>query len=367
MTSIQTLSRHVPTATRAAVVAVTVLTVLLAGCDKKDKEKPATQTAARVNKEEITVHQINFVLQQQRALAPDQAASASKQVLERLIDQELALQKAAEQRIDRDPKVVQQIEAARRDIVARAYLEKIGSGAPKPAAEEIKAYYDANPALFSARRIYSLQELAIEAKPDQIEELKAKLAAAKDMPAFIEYLKANSIRFAGNQAVRPAEQLPLASLGTISRMKDGQAVFNTTPTGANVIVLAGSRSQPVDEARAKPAIEQYLLNERKRKVIADDLKALRTAAKVEYVGEFTKTAEDMKADAAKEKAAALEVKASKSALTGTASSAPPIIPITPMASSPLMGGAASAPVLVPVQAASIPSGKNLDSGIKGLK
>lgn len=369
MTSIQTRSRHLPSATRAAVVAVTVLTVLLAGCGKKDekKDKPATQTAARVNKEEITVHQINFVLQQQRALAPDQAASASKQVLERLIDQELALQKAAEQKIDRDPKVVQQIEAARRDIVARAYLEKIGAGAPRPTPEEIKAYYEANPALFKERRVYNLQELNIEAKPDQYDSLKAALAAAKDITAYVEYLKANNIRFAANQAVRPAEQLPLASLGTISKMKDGQAIFNTTPNGAVVIVLAASRSQPVDEARAKPAIEQFLLNERKRKVIADDLKALRTAGKVEYVGEFTKTAEEMKADAEREKAAALEVKASKSVLTGTASSAPPIIPITPMASSPLMGGAASAPILVPVQAASIPSGKNLDSGIKGLK
>ena len=367
MTSIQTLSRHMPTASRAAVVAVTVLTVLLAGCNKKDKDKPATQTAARVNKEEITVHQINFVLQQQRALAPEQAASASKQVLERLIDQELALQKAAEQKIDRDPKVVQQIEAARRDIVARAYLEKIGSGAPKPAPEEVKAYYEANPALFKERRIYSLQELSIEAKPEQLDELKAKLSAAKDVAAFVDYLRANNVRFAGNQAVRPAEQLPLASLGTISKMKDGQAVFNATPTGAVVIILVGSRGQPVDEARAKPAIEQFLLNERKRKVIADDLKALRTAAKLEYVGEFTKSAEDMKADAEKEKAAALEVKASKSALTGTASSAPPIIPITPMASSPLMGDAASAPILVPVQAASAPTGKTLDSGIKGLK
>ena len=72
---------------------VTVAAVL-AGCGDKKKEKPASQTAAKVNKEEITVHQINFVLQQQRGLAPEQAASASKQVLERLIDQELSMQKA---------------------------------------------------------------------------------------------------------------------------------------------------------------------------------------------------------------------------------------------------------------------------------
>ena len=116
---------------RTVALAVAVGATLLAGCGDK-KEKPASQTAARVNKEEITVHQINFVLAQQRALPADQAASASRAALERLIDQELALQKASDQKLDRDPRVVQQIEAARRDIISRAYLEKIGEGAPKP-------------------------------------------------------------------------------------------------------------------------------------------------------------------------------------------------------------------------------------------
>ncbi|MES2101653.1 MAG: EpsD family peptidyl-prolyl cis-trans isomerase, partial [Pseudomonadota bacterium] len=242
----------------AGMAAMIAATLVVAGCgDKKDKEKPASQTAAKVNKEEITVHQINFVLQQQRGLAPEQAASASKQVLERLIDQELALQKAQDQKLDRDPRVVQQLEASRRDIVARAYVEKIAAGAPKPSPAEIKVYYDAHPALFKERRVYNLQELAIQAKPEQVPELQAKLAAAKDVPDFVNYLKANDFKYGANQAVRAAEQLPLASVDKFAQMKDGQTIFTATPAGAQVVILAGSRSQPVDEARAAPAIEQF--------------------------------------------------------------------------------------------------------------
>ena len=270
---------------RLGLVTLVAVATLLAACGDK-KEKVASQTAAKVNKAEVTVHQINFVLQQQRNLRPEQADAASRQVLERLIDQELALQKADDLKLDRDPRVVQQLEAAKREIIARAYLEKVGEAATKPTPEEIKKYYDEKPALFKERRIYSLQEIGIEARPDQVAMLREKLGASKNINEFVEFLKANDFKFNGNQAVRAAEQLPLQSLDMIAKMSDGQAMMNQAANGVQVLVLAGSRSQPVSEEQARPAIEQFLLNERKRKLVEDDVKAMRGAAKIEYVGKF---------------------------------------------------------------------------------
>ena len=340
-------------AMQVAVVAIASL-VLLAGCGdkKKDKDKPASQTAAKVNKEEITVHQINFVLQQQRGLPPEQAASASKQVLERLIDQELAIQKAQDQKLDRDPRIVQQLEAARRDIIARAYIEKIGSGAPKPSPAEIKAYYDAHPALFKDRRVYNLQEISVEATAEQIPVLQAQLASAKAVPDFVNYLKANNFKFGANQAVRAAEQLPLASLDKFAAMKDGQSIFNAVGKGVQIIVLAASRSQPIDEARATPAIEQFLLNERKRKVVEDDLKALRGAAKVEYVGDYAK-------------GGAREVTPPPPA----ASEAPPLTSIAPVMPAGSIPAAAPQIEVEPIntQPVSAPTTNVLEKGMKGFK
>ena len=263
--------------------------VQLAACGEK-KDAVATQAAAKVNKQEITVHQINFALQQQRGLKPEQADAASRQILERLIDQELAVQKAEELKLDREPRVVQQIEAVKREIIARAYLEKVSEAAAKPTAEEIKKFYAEKPALFSERRVYTLQEIAIEAKPEQHVMLRDRLAAAKNVNEFLEFLKTNDFRFTGNQAVRSAEQLPLANLDAFARMKDGQAILSTTPQGLQVVVLAGSRTQPVPEDQARGVIEQYITNDRKRKLMEDDVKAMRTAAKISYAGKFAEAA-----------------------------------------------------------------------------
>lgn len=333
--------RPLPRALIARLAAAGALALVLAGCGDEAKDKPATQTAAKVNKEEITVHQINFVLEQQRRAVPeDRAASASRVVLERLIDQELAVQKAEEQKLDRDPRVMQQLAAARRDIIARNYVERIAAGAPKPSPEEVKKYYEEHPALFAQRRIYTLQEIKIESKPEQVEELRAKLAAAKNVNEFVNFLRGAGYEFSADQAVRAAEQLPIATLPVFSKMEDGQALINPTPKGATVLVLAASRSQPLSEDAARPYIEQFLLNERRRKVVADDLKALRATADIAYVGAFA-------ADRPASAPSLLEVSERKSPLVATPASAPEILPVRP--------------------AASAPSGSVLDRGLQGLQ
>jgi hypothetical protein len=265
--------RAVPKALRWVAVAVASAALLSACGDKQEKEKPATQTAAKVNKEEITVHQINAVLSQQRGLKPEQTDEAGRRVLERLIDQELAVQKAAELKVDRDPRVLQ-----------------AGEGAPQPSPEEIKKYYDEHPALFKERRVYQLQEVGIEAPAEQMAAIGARLKAAKNANEFVEYLKANNVKYVTNQAVRAAEQIPMAALPTVAKLKDGEAMLTPTPTGASVVFLAASRAQPVDEERASKAIATYLLNERKRKLITDDVKALRGSAKIEYAGKYAASA-----------------------------------------------------------------------------
>ncbi len=267
---------------------VALFSLSLVGCGNERKDRPASQVAAKVNREEISVHQVNHVMQRQTGLKPEQIAEASRHALERLIDQELVIQKASETRIERDPAVLQSLDVARREIVAHAYLDKLGERAPKASAEEIKNYYNERPELFGARRVYSFQELIIEAPASQAEPLEAKFKSTKSVAEFVSYLQDQEMRFESDQTVRAAEQLPLIHLRKIAQLKDGEAIVTPTPNGVQVIVLLNSRSQPVSEERARAPIEQFLTNERKRKLAEDEVKALRSSAKVEYVGEFAK-------------------------------------------------------------------------------
>jgi len=135
--------------------------VLATGCDKKDDtKKVSTQVAARVNADEITVHQVNDVLARSPNITPEAAAQAKREILDRLIDQQLAKQKAIENKLDRSPKVMRNIEAARSEILARAFQEHVAASLTKPAPVEVHEYYKQHPELFAQRKVFNLEELA---------------------------------------------------------------------------------------------------------------------------------------------------------------------------------------------------------------
>ncbi len=262
----------------------------LTACGNKDDKKAATQVAAKVGSEEISVHQINQILSRTNTAGASQAQvqAMSREVLEKLIDQQLAVDQAMEGKLHRSPEVVAQIEASRRDILARAYLQKLVAGLSKPSPEELRKYYLEHPQLFSARRIFNVQEIVVASAPGLAEQLRAFAASNKPITEVANWLKSKDIKFDGGSATRAAEQIPLERLPQISALKDGQSLVTESPRSITLLRIASSQLSPIAEAAALPRIEQFLTNQRASAAVAADIKKLRTDTKISYMGEFAK-------------------------------------------------------------------------------
>lgn len=271
-----------------ALLPVVVAATLAAGCgDKSKSEGKASQAAARVDGSEITVHQINQVLERQPGLRPEQADAAGRQVLEGLIDQQLAVAKAEEQKLDRDPQVLALLEATRRNILARTYMEKASvAGTTPPTGDEVRKYFDAKPALFSQRKVYALQEFTVPATPEQSKALIEKLKTLRSAGEYAEAIKAAGLKFNTNQVTQGAEGLPMAIVEPLSKISNGESLFLTAKDGFKALLVIASKDQPVGFEQAKPAIEQYLTVERRREFAQKAMKDMRAAAKIEYIGKF---------------------------------------------------------------------------------
>lgn len=286
-----------------------LIVALMVGCgNKKDGavagEKGPSQVAAKVNGTELTVHQINYALQRIPNLDKDQSRAASLQVVRNMVDQELLVQKAVEDKLDRDPTVVQSLDAARRQILAEAYMSrKLGIPA-EPSDAEVSDYFNKHPELFSNRKVYRLQEISIKAPKDKHDAIRAQMGASKTLNDFGAWLKAENLPAKAAQGVKPAEQLPLEILPKLAQMSDGQAMVVNSPDGLLVIVVAGSRAQPVTLEQAKPAIVRVLQTQVRQKAAKAELDALKAAAKIEYAGEFADAGKKVAAAAAPAKPAA---------------------------------------------------------------
>lgn len=276
----------------STVVLATMLTAGLAACGDKEGVKDATQVAAKVGSEEISVHQINQVLGRSNTngATKESVQAASRQVLERLIDQQLAVDQATELKLHRSPEVVTQLEAMRREVLARAYIQQVVSALPKITPDEVKKYYAEHPALFAERRVFAVQEIQVPDATSVLTELRSMAEAGKSIEEVANLLKARNVKFRGGSATRAAEQIPLELLPKVHALKDGQSLVLNAGSGATYLRIDSSRLAPVTEAVATPGIEQFLNNRRSSESVAADIKRLREATSITYVGDFAKTA-----------------------------------------------------------------------------
>jgi EpsD family peptidyl-prolyl cis-trans isomerase len=277
----------------------------VSGCGKKEEAKPTSQVVAKVNADEITVSQVNGVLaraQGAQNAAPEAIDKAKREILDKLIDQQIAKQKAIELKLDRSPAIMQAIEGARNEILARAYYDRVAAAQPKPTPEEVKKYYADHPELFSQRRIFNIEEIATLNTNGLAAKLREQVAKARTMQDVASWLKSNDIKFSGDRAARPAEALPLELLPTLQKLKDGEMTVVESGPRLNVYRVAASQAAPVNEATASTRIQQFLFNKRASAAVADDMKALKDKADVTYLGEFAggAAAAEAKAKAAAE-------------------------------------------------------------------
>lgn len=262
----------------------------LAACGKESDKKPATQVAAKVNGEEITVHQVNAVLARAPQGAQEMAAQAKHEALERLVEQQLAMQQALHRKLDRTPTVQFAIDAARREILARAYVDHVIATQPKPTEEEGRKYFTAHPELFSQRRVYVLEEIVATMDDAAAAALRERVAKARSLKDVADWLAAQRIPFAPNRVVRAAEQIPLEILPKVYVARAGDVFIIENRNVRQVVRLVESRLEPVDEATAMPRIMQFLSNRRAKEAADAEIKQLKASAEIEYTGEFKSVA-----------------------------------------------------------------------------
>jgi EpsD family peptidyl-prolyl cis-trans isomerase len=271
---------------RAPLIVALSLCVTLAACEQPTSNANE-KIVATVGGELITENELNQALSRLGPHNEAVAAEVRSKVLEALIDQRLVAEAAKSTGLDKQPDVVRALQQVQRQVLFDAYMERIYKDMPKPTDAEINDYYSLHPELFSARKLYRIQEIELRMPSTRLAEVEARLKQDRSLATFSDWLKAQEIESKSGVGVKPAEQIPGVLLAQIKDMKDGQVtVLATGPESISVLQVLGSQAQPVTLEQARAAIERVVQSTKRKTLLGTELNKLRGQGKIEYASGF---------------------------------------------------------------------------------
>jgi EpsD family peptidyl-prolyl cis-trans isomerase len=276
----------------ASMMVATVLTVILSACEPPmNAAKEAI--VATVGDDAIGEAELNRAVSRLGKLDEAESAQARGKVLEALIDQRLVSGAARSIKLDMEPEVALALQQAQRQVLVEAYMERLFKDMAQPSDSEINDYYTRHPELFSARRVYRIQELDLQLASARLPEVEARLKQSRDLADFADWLRSQGIDGKAGVVVKPAEQIPPAVLARLGDMKDGQVtLLATEPERVSVLQLQGSQAQPVSLEQARGAIERVLQGEKRKAMVETEIKKLRSSGKISYSSGFAPAVPD---------------------------------------------------------------------------
>ncbi|RFO97989.1 peptidyl-prolyl cis-trans isomerase, EpsD family [Rhodoferax lacus] len=258
--------------------------LLAAGCGNKDPM--AAQVVATVDGADINLRQLNEMLAKTPDITPENISHAKTEILGTLVEQQLAVNLAITNKLDRKPEVANAIEASRREILARAAMDQLAADLAPVGEEEAKRYYAEHPALYAERRIFTLQEIVLKKSTPGMDKLRAQVGTAKRMEEVAAWLKDKKVDFQTTEGTRAAEQIPMEVLTKLQRFKDGQMGLIEGRDAYTVVRLVSSIAQPIAASKILPAITAFLSNQHAAATIKQAKLDMKKNAKLEYFGEF---------------------------------------------------------------------------------
>jgi EpsD family peptidyl-prolyl cis-trans isomerase len=241
-------------------------TLLLSGCHKE----PKGQIVAIVNGDEISLQELNTELGGVNIPEGVNRDALRKQVLQRLIDRKLIVQKAREQGIDKTPEYVSQQRRADENLLVAMLGRKIAQTVPMPADSEITQYIADNPSQFGGRERLLLDQIQFQAPKDVKKLMVLKDAHTLDQVA--AGVQGLGLSFSRGKGVIDTGRLDPQLMGMINKLPPGEPFVlpsngqyvasvivgrDPTPTPANIAKLGAAemvrRKELVAESKAQVA------------------------------------------------------------------------------------------------------------------
>jgi EpsD family peptidyl-prolyl cis-trans isomerase len=259
----------------AAVVALTATS--LAGCDKVKGllgRKPSGQVVATVNGEEITTLELRSQMGGFASRDPEVMKRAQQAALNQLILQDLVVQEAKKEKLDKSVDYNLQVERGKKAVLAQLFQRRLVQTVTVPNRSDADAFIAAHPEMFANRQVLVVDQVVARPKkmdPEKFRPLKTldeiKSALDSDNSPYQENVATLDSATADPRLMQQIAKLPSNEVFVVPQ--NGAFIFNH---------VREVRTLPVRGDAAVAIATQFLQQQRAREAVAKRLEAIRTSA-----------------------------------------------------------------------------------------
>ena len=221
----------------------------LVACNAQGSDNlPAGQSIARVDGQDVTIHELNAELKGVALPAGAARKAVEQQALQRIIDRRILAGLARERKLDQTPEFVLLKARAEETVLVDLLRQNIAEQTKAPTQAEARTYVAANPSLFAGRTLLTLDQIVfpLPKDPRKLQEL----GPIKTMTEVEKWLIDNAIPYRRQPAQLDTLQVDPAMAKRILSLPPGEVFVVPAQGGvaANSITNAKAQPVPADEA-----------------------------------------------------------------------------------------------------------------------
>jgi EpsD family peptidyl-prolyl cis-trans isomerase len=268
---------------------------VLAGCSS-DAE-PTGQVVATVDGVEITQTDLNAELGGAKGRNATEQQALQRGALQNIINRTLLAQAAAAQDLDKSPDGAMMKRRAEQMAMIALLEKNITAKTPQVSSEEATEFVSENPTLFDQRRIFLVEQIAVNANTPKLLKDLEPLNTMPEVQAYLTSMKLNSQMSFG--VIDALQTDPAITRQILALAPD--AVF-VLPQGDSIRInrIRDSQIVPVSGTDALAIAKEILVNQRRQQQLLNAVNGIleQGKGKVQYSAAFKPVAQPANKQAA---------------------------------------------------------------------
>lgn len=262
------------------------LTLVLAACGGAGGGgEPTGQVLATVDGQEITTTDLRAELGGASAPNAEGQKQLERMALQNIVNRTLLANAAIADGLDKGPEFAVAERRAKQMVLVDLYNAKSRKAIPAPSPEEVRAFIAANPAMFSQRKTFVVDQVVVS---QATRELAQALQPATSLDQAKQILQQRNVRFSETTGVIDALTLPPEAAKQITALPQGEVFVIPASGGMRINQIRSTQTNPIADDQAQAIAREMLTRQRVEGQLRNQAQSIVTAgaANVKYNPEY---------------------------------------------------------------------------------